>query len=106
MDKDILVIEDIVDSGLTLLWRMHRGDRWWQAHVEHAFQRWSRSKGHAMVTLVYALWTIIMIRIMLYSWGRPGNAGFIAFLACVMAAMLGWWWLHRRYASQTEGLGS
>ncbi|MEO6155198.1 MAG: lipopolysaccharide biosynthesis protein [Thermomonas sp.] len=96
----------LVDSGLTLLWRVRRGDPWWQAHVEHAFQRWSHSKGHATVTLMYGLWTIIMIAVMLSVLGRPGNRGLVAFLVCMTAAMRGWFWLHRRYARQTEGLGS
>ncbi|MDI1253441.1 hypothetical protein [Thermomonas sp.] len=96
----------LVDSGLTLLWRMHRGDRWWQAHVEHAFQRWSRNKGHVVVTLAYGLWTMMAIGVMLSVWGRLGNTGLLVFLACVTAAALGWWWLHRQYARQTEGLGS
>ncbi len=96
----------LVDSGLTLAWRMHRGERWWQAHVEHAFQRWSRRKGHVRVTLAYGLWTMLLIGVMLSMWGRPGIAGLVALLACVTVATLGWWWLHRRYARQTEGFGS
>jgi hypothetical protein len=39
-------------------------------------------------------------------WGRASPAGFVAFLTCVIATTLGWWWLHRHYASQTEGFGS
>ena len=96
----------LVDSSLTLLWRMLRGDRWWQAHVEHAFQRWSRRKGHVRVTLAYGLWTTTAIGVMLSTWDSPGSAGFVAFLACVTATALGWWWLHRRYARNTEGFGS
>lgn len=88
----------LADSGLTLLWRMRRGDRWWQAHVEHAFQRWSRRKGHVSVTVSYGLWTTIVIGVMLSLWGSPRNNGLAAFMACVTAAALGWWWLHRQYA--------
>ncbi len=96
----------LVDSGLTLLWRMWRGDRWWQAHTEHAFQRWSQRQGHATVALAYGLWTIIVIAVMLSVWGRLGNMGLIAFLVCLMATLSGWFWLHRHYDRQTEGLGS
>lgn len=96
----------ITDSGLTLLWRMYRGDRWWDAHAEHAFQRWSRSKGQMMVTLAYGLWTILMIGVMLWLRGRVGGVGVTAFLSCVTAVTVGWSWLHRHYANQTEGLGS
>jgi UDP-N-acetylmuramyl pentapeptide phosphotransferase/UDP-N-acetylglucosamine-1-phosphate transferase len=96
----------LVDSGLTLLWRARRGDRWWQAHAEHAYQRWSRNNGHTEVTLTYGLWTILVIGVMLSVWGRPGKMALLAFLACVTTSMLGWWWLHRRNARQTEGFGS
>ncbi len=108
-DWPLLLLAPLVmlaDSGLTLLWRMHRGDRWWQAHVEHAFQRWSQRKGHVRVTLAYGLWTMLLIGVMLSLWGRPGNAGWVVLLACVTAATLGWWWLHRQYARKTEGFGS
>lgn len=96
----------LADSGMTMLWRMHRGDRWWHAHAEHAYQRWSRSKGHAVVTLAYGLWTIAVIGVMLSAWDRPGYTGLVSFFACMTAATLGWWWLHRQYAWHTEGFGS
>ncbi|MEO6228074.1 MAG: hypothetical protein ABIO61_09520 [Thermomonas sp.] len=96
----------LTDSVLTLLWRMHRGDRWWKAHAEHAFQRWSRNKGHIIVTLAYGLWTLIVIAVMLCVRHTPGDTGLIAFLACVSTTSLGWWWLHRKYASQSAGFGS
>lgn len=88
----------LADSSLTLALRMRRGERWWQAHAQHAYQRWSRSVGHAKVTLVYALWTMTMIAVMLSVWGREDNMGLVVFLACVATATLGWWWLQRQYA--------
>lgn len=96
----------LVDSSLTLLWRMQRGDRWWQPHVEHVFQRLSRHKGHLWVTMAYGLWTTTVIGVMLSLWGSRGNTGLMAFLACATVAALGWVWMHRHYARHTEGLGS
>ncbi len=99
----------LVDSSLTLLGRMRRGERWWQAHVEHAYQRWSRSVGHARVTLAYGLWTIIVIGVMLSLQGRqgkPGWVGLMALLFCALAATLAWRWLHGRFAGKAEGFGS
>ncbi len=96
----------LVDSTLTLLWRIQRRDRWWQPHTQHAFQRWSRIKGHSTVTLSYGLWTMILIGVMLSVWGGTGNTGFVVLLTCMTVAALGWRWLHRRYARQTEGFGS
>lgn len=49
----------LVDSGLTLLRRMRKGERWWTAHAQHAYQRWASAAGtHTTVTLLYAGWTI------------------------------------------------
>jgi len=46
----------MTDASLTLLRRMARGEPWWQAHVQHAYQRWAKGKGsHIPVTLAYAL---------------------------------------------------
>jgi len=50
----------MTDASLTLLRRVARGEPWWQAHVQHAYQRWAKGKGaHPPVTLVYALATAI-----------------------------------------------
>jgi Fuc2NAc and GlcNAc transferase len=48
----------ITDATVTLLTRMARGERWYEAHRSHAYQRLSRhwpedrSKGHRSVTLL------------------------------------------------------
>lgn len=48
----------LIDSGLTLARRVFRGERWWSAHAQHAYQRWATGAGtHTIVTLVYAGWT-------------------------------------------------
>ncbi|MGY0504506.1 lipopolysaccharide biosynthesis protein [Luteimonas sp. e5] len=48
----------LLDAGLTLLARMWRGERWWQAHSRHFYQRWARHRGaHVGVTFGYALFT-------------------------------------------------
>jgi UDP-N-acetylmuramyl pentapeptide phosphotransferase/UDP-N-acetylglucosamine-1-phosphate transferase len=49
----------LLDALLTLVTRIVRGERWWTAHVGHAYQRWARAEGrHWPVTLAYALWAI------------------------------------------------
>ncbi|MCB1749146.1 MAG: glycosyltransferase family 4 protein [Gammaproteobacteria bacterium] len=45
----ILFLPFLVDATLTLLWRMWRGQRWWAAHRDHAYQRlvidgWSHAR--------------------------------------------------------------
>ena len=97
----------LVDTGLTLLWRLRRGDRWWQAHVQHAFQRWSRWHGHVRVTAAFAGWTFVAAAIMLAAlqW-PPGVAPGVA-LAALLASAGAWRWLHRRYhKDKTEGFGT
>lgn len=46
----------LVDAGLTLLRRIWRRERWWQAHSQHVYQRLARAWGnHAVVTAVYLI---------------------------------------------------
>jgi len=55
----------MTDASLTLLRRMARGEPWWQAHVQHAYQRWAKGKGsHVPVTLAYALASAIATGLM------------------------------------------
>lgn len=70
----------LADTGLTLLWRIRRGERWWQAHVQHAYQRWSRHQGHALVAAAYAGWTLTAIALMLAALHWP--ARFAHWLFC------------------------
>ncbi|RNF85354.1 MraY family glycosyltransferase [Montanilutibacter psychrotolerans] len=51
----------LVDAGLTLLRRAVRGERWWTAHAQHAYQVWARRSGHAWVTVAYAAWTLAAV---------------------------------------------
>lgn len=96
----------VADAGLTLCWRLRHRQAWWQAHVEHAFQRWSRRSGHVPVTLAYAVWTLLASGFML-AWLDAGLAGgFLVLLAWSALAMAAWWRLHRRHDGRTEGLGA
>ncbi|PNS07869.1 MraY family glycosyltransferase [Solilutibacter silvestris] len=46
----------LVDAGLTLLRRIWRRERWWQAHSQHAYQRLARIWGsHAKVNGIYLM---------------------------------------------------
>ena len=97
----------LADAGLTLLWRMRRGERWWQAHVQHAFQRWSRQRGHLRVCAGYALWTFAAVAIMLAALHWPVRIALGAALAVLLASAGAWLRLHRRYEkNNTEGFGT
>lgn len=87
----------LVDTGLTLQWRMRRGDPWWQAHVQHAFQRWSRHLGHVRVCTAYAIWTFAAVALMLASLQWPVRFALAASLAALSASVWAWRRLHQRY---------
>ena len=97
----------LADTGLTLAWRMQRRERWWQAHVQHAFQRWSRHRGHARVCLAYAVWTFAAVAIMLVALHWPARVALASASAVLLASAWAWRWLHRRYEkNNSEGFGT
>ncbi len=97
----------LVDTGFTLVWRILRGERWWEAHVQHAFQRWSRVRGHARVALAYAVWTFAAAAIMLAALHWSSRPAWGVALAGLLASAWAWRWLHLRYAkNNTEGFGT
>lgn len=56
----------LVDASLTLAARIIRGERWWTAHVGHAYQAWARmAGGHRGVTIAYAGWAMASTGIVL-----------------------------------------
>jgi UDP-N-acetylmuramyl pentapeptide phosphotransferase/UDP-N-acetylglucosamine-1-phosphate transferase len=74
----------LIDATLTLVTRMLRGERWWQPHVQHAYQCWVRQTGrHAVVTMAYAGWTLAAIAIMLLA--RTTD------IATMVAIILAWY---------------
>jgi UDP-N-acetylmuramyl pentapeptide phosphotransferase/UDP-N-acetylglucosamine-1-phosphate transferase len=74
----------LVDAGLTLARRVLRGERWWQAHSQHAYQGWARRVGtHVPVTLAYAGWTIASIVLM--AWLGSGVKDFVQVCAVILA---------------------
>ncbi|AXI83210.1 LPS biosynthesis protein [Xylella taiwanensis] len=49
----------LVDAGFTLLSRLFSGQRWWQPHVQHVYQRAARRCGsHTPVTLAYFVFSV------------------------------------------------
>lgn len=81
----------LMDASATLLWRMRQRHRWWQPHVQHAYQRWSRRIGHGRVSLAYSGWTAGVIGVMLCT-RRADLAWVVAVvLAAAVASGLAWW---------------
>ncbi|WP_036148404.1 MraY family glycosyltransferase [Lysobacter antibioticus] len=90
----------MVDSGLTLLRRVRRGERWWTPHTQHAYQVWARRIGHTRVTLAYAVFTLLSVVCVRYV--TEVRTGFIL---CMAAAwyMSGafFWWLIQKTGRET-----
>ncbi|WP_037082532.1 hypothetical protein [Pseudoxanthomonas sp. J35] len=52
----------LVDASMTLASRALRGERWWEPHVTHLYQRWVQSgRSHVFVTMLYASFSIVAI---------------------------------------------
>lgn len=96
----------LVDTGLTLCWRVRRGERWWHAHVQHLYQRRSRRHGHTRVAIVYALWTLGAIGLMLVLARQSATLALVISIAAYIAGGLLWRQLHDAGESATEGFGS
>lgn len=89
----------LVDTGLTLLGRVLRGEPWWRPHVLHAYQRWVRRCGrHMPVTLAYAGWTIASMALLfaLLRWEVDVPATLAACVAWYMTGAGAWWMLQRK----------
>lgn len=83
----------LVDATVTLLTRMVRGTRWYDAHCSHAYQRLAKAQGSHLqavlaVLLINFLWLLPWAYLAL-RW-RPW-AFVIALLALLPLAVLAWW---------------
>ncbi|HEU4813263.1 MAG TPA: lipopolysaccharide biosynthesis protein [Xanthomonadaceae bacterium] len=85
----------LVDTGLTLCRRMLNGERWWQAHVSHAFQHAARRHGHVPVTLAFAAWTAAMVAMAWMFRDMAVTPLTIALLLSYASGSVAWWLLRR-----------
>ena len=104
----ILVSAVTMDAGLTLVRRIIRGRRFWQAHREHLYQMAIR-KGlsHSQVCLAYAAWTGVAAIVTLSISGQPlplqaGVAAATALIATSIYIGLRQRWLARPIASRVR----
>lgn len=64
----------LIDAGFTLAMRILHRERWWEPHVQHAYQAWSRRlASHVPVTMAYALSSLVAVTLMLFAlhWPQP-----------------------------------
>jgi UDP-N-acetylmuramyl pentapeptide phosphotransferase/UDP-N-acetylglucosamine-1-phosphate transferase len=91
----------LIDAGLTLLVRLLRGERWWTAHAQHAYQVWARGgAGHAKVTVTYLVWTLLAAALMLCLRHVSGLFMLCGVLAWYTSGAFIWWLLRRRTPRQ------
>lgn len=88
----------LVDAGLTLFRRVLRGEQWWTAHTQHAYQVWARRIGHVRVTLAYAGWSALGAGTM---WWLDGQS--ITFILCIGLA---WYMFTAIFWCLLQGMGS
>ena len=87
----------LVDSALTLLRRLLRGERWWTPHTQHAYQGWAaRIRAHAPVTLAYAGWTAVAGLLAWWLRSVPESYAIAVLLAWYAATAYLWWRLQHR----------
>lgn len=82
------------DASLTLARRILRGERWWEAHAQHAYQAQARRRGHGPVTAAFFAWAVIVTAFMMAAKSSPAVAIMCAF-AAFLALACGAWWLLR-----------
>ncbi|WP_416268792.1 glycosyltransferase family 4 protein [Burkholderia cepacia] len=96
----------IADASVTLLRRLSRGEKFWQAHREHYYQRMVRSgTGHRRTALYWYLIMLAGIIVAVWAKGRPELQQWLSFVAWYgVLAWFGWlidmrW---RRFQSAAE----
>ncbi len=81
----------LVDASLTLAWRMVRREKWWTAHVEHAYQRFAaRGGSHVPVTIAYGAWTVVavLMGVLMVGRGLTFTLGIVG--SCAVAGLFAW----------------
>ncbi len=84
----ILAAYPLADATLTLLKRLVRGERIWQPHRSHAYQRAAATRGHAAVSGRVALTNMALIGLGVLAINSPWIA--LAPAAVVVLALLVW----------------
>lgn len=81
----------LIDASLTLAWRMVRREKWWTAHVEHAYQRLAARIGsHGPVTLAYGIWSAGALCLAVLMAGSGFTFKLAVAGSCIAAGTLAW----------------
>lgn len=95
----VLISAFMLDAGLTLFRRVLRGEAWWTAHVQHAYQVCAkRLQQHLPVTLGFAVWTAAgALSVIWLNAASPQFMSVFAIAWYISGALL-WWFLQDRYS--------
>lgn len=85
------LIPFIVDASLTLARRMLRGERWWEAHDQHAYQSAARRAGHGPVTAAFLAGTFVAAAFMVAAKDAAPIVIMCASAVAVALACWAWW---------------
>lgn len=91
----------IVDATATLLFRMRRGERWYEAHRSHVYQRAVEAGySHSQVTLVVIALDLLLAGL---AWVTSGWPSFLlpATFMSIAAILLLWVYFGRRFTAST-----
>jgi UDP-N-acetylmuramyl pentapeptide phosphotransferase/UDP-N-acetylglucosamine-1-phosphate transferase len=91
-----------VDASLTLARRILRGERWWEPHVQHAYQSQARRRGHGPVTAGYLGFALGASALMLAA-KDASPAAMMCATAIAAALACGAWWRLQAAARQAAG---
>lgn len=82
----------VLDTSITLLRRIIRGETWYAAHREHFYQRLVRAgKTHAFVTLWEVGLQVLVLGLMLL-YLHVGDVGRLSLIGLVVAIWLAFFW--------------
>lgn len=93
-----------VDASLTLARRLLRGERWWEPHVQHAYQAQARRRGHGVVTAGY-LGATIAASVMMVTVRDSTPTVIMCATAAFAALSCGAWWRLQAGAPATGAPG-
>jgi UDP-N-acetylmuramyl pentapeptide phosphotransferase/UDP-N-acetylglucosamine-1-phosphate transferase len=96
----------LLDASLTLLSRIVRGERWWEAHAQHAYQAWARRRGHVRVTLCYAAAAVVASAALFVMRSWSPALIMLSYMTCLSLGGIAWKRLRERpMDSCTDSLG-
>ena len=97
----------LVDAGMTLLWRVVSGRRWYTAHREHLYQWLIRGgHSHARVAMFYLGWNLVVVLPVCVAITRWPALAMPAALAVLALAVAVWWLGKGAVRRRVRGQGS